>query len=160
MNNGFEYTCKRMYFYIMINNPSHVDLWIQLSRAQSLILRKVEDALKAAKLPNLSWYDVLLEVERSDPDGLRPFELEEKMLLPQYGVSRLVDRISKAGLISIQPYSEDGRGKRLAITLAGREMRRKMWAVYGPTLETAIKGKLTKSQIHDAQQIMAKLTLQ
>lgn len=133
-------------------------LWIDLARSHSMILRKVEAALKSEGLPNLSWYDVLLEVERGGPEGLRPFELEERMLLPQYSVSRLVERIGKAGFIEIKPFSQDGRGKRILITMAGQKVRRDMWKVYGPALEKIIGKNLTKKEIQDAHTILGKLS--
>jgi hypothetical protein len=36
----------------------------------------VDKALKAARLPPLAWYDVLLELRRNDRIGLRPIEIE------------------------------------------------------------------------------------
>ena len=142
----------------MQNKPDKsADVWIQLARAHSQILRSTEAALKSSNLPGLSWYDVLLEVERSGRNGLRPFELEERMLLPQYGVSRLVDRIEKSGLISVEPYDQDGRGKRLTITKSGKKMRQEMWTIYGPALKTAISGKLRLAEVQDLRHILIKL---
>ena len=50
-------------------------------------IEAVEARLKAADLPPLGWYDVLLELEKAGEAGLRPFELQARLLLPQYGVS-------------------------------------------------------------------------
>lgn len=140
------------------NEQNSVDLWVRLARAHNKILDAVNKALKASELPDLSWYDVLLEVERSGREGLRPFELEERMLLPQYSVSRLVDRIAKAGLIAVKPLAEDGRGKQLIITKEGKKVRLKMWRVYGPALKSAISEKLTSAQIKEAQQLLSHIS--
>ena len=62
-------------------------------------MSRVESALKAAGLPPLAWYEVLVELERAGGCGLRPFALEEALLLPQYGLSRLLARMEAAGLV-------------------------------------------------------------
>ena len=145
-------------FFDMQNEPEKsVNVWIQLARAHSQILRSTEAALKNANLPSLSWYDVLLEVERSGEEGLRPFELEERMLLPQYGVSRLVDRIAKAGLISVEPFDQDGRGKRLTITKSGKKIRQDMWTIYGPALRATISEKLSPAEMSNLCYVLEKL---
>lgn len=122
-----------------------VRAWARLTKAQQLVLRQIERSLKDAGLPPLSWYDVLLEVERNDA-GLRPFELERAMLLPQYNLSRLIDRIENAGYVERLTCEEDGRGQLIAITAAGRAIRRKMWPVYARAVEDAVGRHLSTAQ--------------
>ena len=147
-----------VFFYMNENQQNSADLWVRLARAHNKVLDTVNNALKVSGLPDLSWYDVLLEIERSGHEGLRPFELEARMLLPQYSVSRLVDRLSKAGLIIIKPLAEDGRGRRLILTKEGKKMRLRMWKVYGPALQSAISEKLTSSQIKEAQKLLSRIS--
>ena len=131
----------------MSSKPSEtlVRAWARLTKAQQLVLRTIESTLKGAGLPPLAWYDVLLEVERSG-SGLRPFELERAMLLPQYNLSRLIDRIERAGYVERLACPEDGRGQLIAITEAGRAIRRKMWPVYLRAVEVALGTHLSTSQ--------------
>ena len=84
-----------------------VTAWARLVRISQAVLSKVEADLKAADLPPLSWYDALLELERARPDGLRPYQLQERMLLAQYNMSRLTDRLAKAGYIEREDCSDD-----------------------------------------------------
>src|SRR5215471_13976414 len=116
----------------MTEKPSEIVVraWARLMKAQQLALGIIEQDLKAAGLPPLVWYDVLLEVERAGGEGLRPFELERAMLLAQYNLSRLIDRMVAAGLVERRPCDDDGRGHKVAVTDAGRAMRRRMWPVY------------------------------
>ena len=64
--------------------------------------------LKSAGLPALEWYDVLLEIERAGP--LRPRDLQSRLLLAQSNLSRLLDRMERAGLIARGDCEQDGRG--------------------------------------------------
>ena len=78
---------------------SAVRAWARLMRAHQAALGHVEGALKAAGLPPLAWYDVLAELERAGDCGQRPFALERDLMLPQYGLSRLLARMEEAGLV-------------------------------------------------------------
>lgn len=132
----------------MSENPSKtvIRAWARLMKAQQLALASIEQSLKAAGLPPLGWYDVLLEVERAGANGLRPFELERAMLLAQYNLSRLVDRIERAGYVERRACDEDGRGQLIAITDAGKAMRRKMWPVYARAIEAAMGRHLSAKE--------------
>jgi len=132
----------------MSDKPAEATIraWARLMKAQHRALGSVESALKAAGLPPLAWYDVLLETERAGKDGLRPFELERAMLLAQYNLSRLVDRIEAAGYVERRPCVDDGRGHLIAITDAGRAVRRRMWPVYARAIEAAVGQRLSGRQ--------------
>lgn len=123
-----------------------VRVWARLTKAQQRALDSIERALKAAKLPPLAWYDVLLELDRAG-GSLRPFELEREMLLAQYNLSRLIDRMEEAGYVERRVLKEDRRGQVIVITAAGKTLRRRMWSVYGPEIQAAIGDHLSAKQI-------------
>lgn len=112
--------------------------WARLMKAQQLALGAIEKALKTAELPPLAWYDVLLELERAGEPGLRPFELERAMLLAQYNLSRLLDRMEGAGYIERRACEDDGRGQLVTITDPGKRMRAKMWPVYARAIDETV----------------------
>lgn len=132
----------------MTPDPTKITIraWTRLLKAQNLALSKVETALKQANLPPLSWYDALLELERGPENGLRPKELEEKLLLPQYGMSRLLDRLEKAGYVARNPVPEDGRAQCVTLTAEGRDIRSKMWPVYSKAIEDTIGQPLSDEE--------------
>jgi DNA-binding MarR family transcriptional regulator len=130
--------------------------WIQLMRSHGAAMTRIETALAAQDLPPLSWYDILWELERAGPDGLRQYELEPALLLRQYSVSRLVERMQKQGLLLRKRAAGDGRGKRLTLTPEGAALRRRMWQVYGPLLQEMIGTRLNAEQ---RQQLCNLLTL-
>jgi DNA-binding MarR family transcriptional regulator len=127
-------------------DDSVIRAWARLTRAQQRAQDAIEGALKMAGLPPLAWYDVLLETERAGKQGLRPFELERAMLLAQYNLSRLLDRIEATGYVERQPCEEDARGHRVVITDAGRAVRRRMWPVYARAIEAAVGRHLSIRQ--------------
>ena len=131
--------------------------WARLMKAQRSALGGVEHALKSAGLPPLGWYDALLELERAGAQGLRPFELERAMLLEQYNLSRLVDRIEKAGYVERRACEDDGRGHVLVITPAGKAMRRRMWPVYAAAIQDAFGRHLSEQQAKSLDALLGAL---
>ncbi|MFD2206129.1 MarR family winged helix-turn-helix transcriptional regulator [Kiloniella antarctica] len=145
----------------MTHKPTRetVQVWSRIFRIQKEALAYTEKALKAAKLPQLSWYDVLLELNHSDDIGLRPFELERALLLPQYGLSRLLDRIEKAKYLKRIPCEEDGRGQRLVITEEGRAILLSMWPIYAKAIQDILGSGLHPSEIEILSELLRKIKL-
>ncbi len=131
--------------------------WVAIVTTSRRLLETVEAALKAAGHPPLAWYDALLEIEKAGPDGLRPFELRELLLLPQYGTSRLLDRMVKAELIERQDCDDDGRGQIVRVSDKGRSVRQAMWPVYAHVLSEEIGAKLTTEDAAQLVRLLSKL---
>lgn len=132
--------------------------WARLLRAQSRLLAAVERELKQAGLPPLGWYDVLLELSRPGIEGLRPVELEKRLLLAQYNLSRLLDRLDKAGLVERRAVADDGRGQLVVITAAGRDLRERMWPPYRDAVRRHFAAELTDQEVETLSRILGKIT--
>ena len=104
--------------------------WRALITAHAVAVEKIERALVEAGLPPLGWYDVLLELRAAPGGRLRMHELARAVVLSRSGLTRLVDRLERAGLLRREPDPQDRRGSFAAITDAGVEMLRRMWPVY------------------------------
>jgi len=133
-------------------------VWTRLMRAQHRVLSHIETALKTANLPPLSWYDVLLGLERANDTGMRPFELEQHLLLPQYSLSRLLDRIAAAGYLKRLPCQHDARGHIIIITGKGKELRQRMWPIYAQAINKSVAEHLTETEAKQLSKLLAKLT--
>ena len=134
-----------------------VTAWARLLRTQQVLLERVEADLKAAGLPPLGWYDVLLELKREESGRLRQFELGEKVLLSKYNLSRLLDRLEDAGLVKRQPCKEDARGADVTITAAGRAVQKKMWPVYQQAIARHFARHLSPREVEHMAELMARL---
>jgi DNA-binding MarR family transcriptional regulator len=131
--------------------------WTRLVRAQQTVLAAVEAELKAAGFPPLAWYDVLLELSRADA-GLRPFALEQALLLAQYNLSRLLDRLEKAGYVARRTCAEDGRGQIVAITPSGRALIKRMWPTYRAAIARHLGAKLSEDEAARLASLLGRLT--
>jgi len=131
--------------------------WAALVRVSQDVLSRVESDLKAAGFPPLAWYDALLELERASDGGLRPYELQDRMLLAQYNISRLVERLVSAGCAERRICEEDGRGRVLAITSRGRDLRRRMWPAYRAAIASHFAERLDAGDAAGLSRILRKL---
>lgn len=131
--------------------------WLRLLHARQSAFARVEAALKAAGLPPLSWYDALLELEHAGDDGLRPQQLEKELMLPQYSLSRLIDRIEGEGYVTRQAFSGDRRGQLIVITETGKALRRRMWPVYAEAIGEAFGRRLSDEDAAALDHLLAKV---
>lgn len=120
-----------------------IAVWTELIRASERALSQIEAALSDAELPTLIWYDALLEIEKAGPGGIRPYALKERLLMPQYGTSRLLGRITRAGYICRVTCDGDGRGHVVQITDAGKAVRKRMWPIYQQCLVDIFEGQIS-----------------
>jgi DNA-binding MarR family transcriptional regulator len=134
-----------------------VRAWTRLVRAQRMLTDLVDLRLKAATLPPVAWYPTLHELDRASDAGLRLFEIEQATGEAQYSVSRMVDRIEKAGLVRRAPCEDDRRGWRILITPEGRAARAAMWDVYARVLEENFVDRLSGKQIRALDEILGDL---
>ncbi len=136
---------------------SAVRAWSRLVRAHQAAMSHVEGALKAADLPPVAWYDVLVELDRTGPCGVRPFTLEEALQLPQYGLSRLLARLEAAGLVLRGTCPSDGRGQVVVMTDAGREMMQRMAPVHAAALQQAVGARLSADEADGLAHLLGRL---
>lgn len=138
-------------------SPEAVAAWVALHRSATRLQAAVEVALKTAGLPPLSWYDLLHALAGAGRDGLRPYQLQERLLLAQYNVSRLLTRLEREGLVERLPHRDDGRGQVVRITRAGLGLRRRMWSVYGRVIADSFAGRYTHADFEALQHLMARV---
>ena len=134
-----------------------VHAWTRLNRAQRFLLDRIEDELKRAGLPPLVWYDALLELWRAKDHRLRQVDLEERMLFPQYSISRLVDRLQEEGLVRRERSSEDARAYWVMPTQAGLALRERMWPVYADAIARHVGDRLSESEAGLLARLLARL---
>jgi len=94
-------------------------VWRDFLRAHAAVTRALEDELADEKVLPLTWYDVLVQLVEAPGRRLRMTELADRVLLSRSGLTRLVDRLVKAGLVERQPCPDDARGTYTVLTAAG-----------------------------------------
>jgi DNA-binding MarR family transcriptional regulator len=91
-------------------------------RAHAALTRELDAQLaREHKLP-LSSYEVLLFLADAPGGRMRMAELAESVLLSRSGLTRLVDRLEREGLLKRKPCESDARGFFAEITPKGRRL--------------------------------------
>jgi len=131
--------------------------WALLLSAQARLVDAIEADLARADLPPLAWYDLLWELEKAAGGRLRMHQLAHRIVLSRSNLSRLADRLEGAGLIAREDCPEDGRGYRLAVTRAGRAMRKRMWPVYAAAIERLFAKHVTLEEAHSIAEALGRV---
>ncbi len=141
------------------NKPSTTAIaaWRALLRTGPGVLAVVEADLKSAGFPALAWYDALVELRAAGSEGLRPGDLERRLQLAQYTVSRLVDRLERAGLVDRRPCPEDARSSLLTATPMGVDLLARMWPAYAAAIHSRLGARLTDAEAAELARLLGKL---
>jgi DNA-binding MarR family transcriptional regulator len=103
---------------------SELNAWRSFLTAHARVLRSLEAELLADQRLSLVSYDVLVQLAEAPGRRLRMAELADRVLLSRSGVTRLVDRLERAGLVARQRVAADGRGVIAELTGPGLERLR------------------------------------
>ena len=96
--------------------------WRGLLRIHAGLVRALDAELEAAHALPLTSYDVLIYLADAPGRRLRMAELADSVLLSRSGVTRLVDRLEREGLLARDTCSSDGRGTFAVLTDKGEEL--------------------------------------
>ena len=125
---------------------THLAAWRAVLHAHTSVVAQAEDALAAAELPPLAWYDVLWAIRRAPARRLRMAELAASLTISRGGLTKLADRLENAGLIRREPTDNDGRGLYAVLTAEGNTLLRRMWPVYSRALCEIFVSTITKDE--------------
>ena len=117
---------------------THLGAWRAILNAHTSVVAHAEDALAAAGLPPLAWYDVLWAIRGAPGRRIRMAELASRLTISRGGLTKLADRLENAGLIRREPADDDRRGLYAVLTAEGNTLLRRMWPVYARALRETI----------------------
>jgi DNA-binding MarR family transcriptional regulator len=109
--------------------------WRGFLRAHAALVRDLDAELQSAHGLSLSSYEVLLLLAGARERSLRMSELAKATLITLGGVTRLVDRLEREGLVTRERCASDARGILAVLTAAGLERLREA----GPTHRAGIR---------------------
>lgn len=123
-----------------------VAAWRSVLLARHRVVAAIEGDLADAGLVPLSWYDVLLELNAAPDTCLRMRDLGSRVVLSRSRVSRLVDDLESAGLVTRRPDPHDGRATLACLTPDGRMEFRRAAKVYLRGIEAHFTSHLSSEE--------------
>jgi DNA-binding MarR family transcriptional regulator len=95
--------------------------WRGLLRAHACLAKRLDAELEQAHGLPMTSYEVLYHLEEATGGRMRMCELAEQAQLSRSGLTRLVDRLEREGLLERCSCDHDARGSYACLTPAGRE---------------------------------------
>jgi DNA-binding MarR family transcriptional regulator len=102
--------------------PAELGAWRGFLRAHSVLVKALDAELQAAHGLPLSSYEVLITLRAAPDKRLRMAELADRVILSRSGMTRLVDRLEREGLLERDRCSSDARGFFAVLTPKGEEL--------------------------------------
>jgi DNA-binding MarR family transcriptional regulator len=94
--------------------------WVGFLRSHATLVRELDATLTEAHGLPLSSFEVLLRLSR-EPEGMqRMSDLADAVWLSRSGITRLIDRLERDGLVERRACPSDARGSFAALTPTGR----------------------------------------
>jgi DNA-binding MarR family transcriptional regulator len=120
--------------------------WQALLHAHDKLIRTLDGELRREHGISLGEYDVLLRLARA-PSGLRMTELAQRVLMSPSGLTRMVDRLVAARLVSRERVEGDARLMLGRLTQSGRSLLRATARTHLRGIRKHFTGKLTEGQL-------------
>jgi len=133
---------------------SHGEAWGALTRTHAAITGRLQEALTSAEFPPLPWYEVLATLAEAPEERLKMGDLAEALVITRGGLTKLVDRLIKAGLLERTFCETDRRVSYATLMPAGRDLLDEMRPVVVAELEVAFSANLSLAQAKELRQTL------
>jgi len=134
-----------------------LDAWRALLVTHAALVAKLDHELEQERDLPLAWYEVLLHLNEAPNSALRMGDLAQRALLTPSGLTRLVDRMQGAGLVSRESCGTDRRGAWAVLTPAGRKRLKEAAPVHVRGVERYFARHLTKDEAKALSGVLGKM---
>ena len=132
-------------------------VWFNLIRAHRNLYPKIEKKLRKYNIDNPVWHEILFEIEKAGKIGIRAKELQKKLYMSQFNLSRHITRLEKRGFIKRLPDAEDNRAHFLVITSEGVVVNEDMWPVYFEAIQAELGHLYNREESFELFKTLTKL---
>jgi DNA-binding MarR family transcriptional regulator len=132
----------------------HREAWIALTQTHAAVTGRLQEALTAAELPPLPWFEVLATLDRAPEQRLKMGELAEALVITRGGLTKLVDRLIKAGLLERTFCETDRRVSYATLLPAGVDLLGEMRPIVRAELASAFSARLSVEQADQLREML------
>ena len=143
----------------MVRRAGEVRLmaWWQLMAAHARLVQRVGDDLAVETGLPLGSYNVLRLLQEAPGCRLRLGELARAVLLTRCGVSRLANRLERAGLLRREGHARDRRGSCAVLTDQGRDEWRRARAVFERAVTKQFGSYLSDTEAETLKTVLGRI---
>jgi DNA-binding MarR family transcriptional regulator len=139
-----------------MGNP-HGEAWGTLTRTHAAITERLQAALAQGDFPPLPWYEVLATLSEAPEQRLKMGELAERLVITRGGLTKLVDRLVRAGLLERTFCETDRRVSYATVTPSGAELLEEMRPVVIEELKVAFAAKLSVAEANELRETLERV---
>jgi DNA-binding MarR family transcriptional regulator len=138
-------------------NTPHGEAWGALSRTHAAVSQRLQEALAQGDFPPLPWYEVLATVAEAPDRRMRMGDLAEALVITRGGLTKLVDRLVKAGLLERTFCESDRRVSYATLLPAGENVLAEMRLVIVGELEVAFSANISTRQAEQLREMLERV---
>jgi DNA-binding MarR family transcriptional regulator len=133
--------------------------WWKLMAAYALLVQRVGRDLAAATSLPLGSYNVLCLLHEAPGGRLRLSELARAVHLTRSGVTRLANRLERAGVLRREGDAQDRRGSCAALTDRGRDELRQARAVFERVVAEQFGSRLSDAEAEMLNAVLGRIVI-
>jgi DNA-binding MarR family transcriptional regulator len=138
-------------------SSAELTAWRTFLRAHAQVTRRLEADLLSEHDLSLPTYDVLVQLSEARDRRLRMTELAERVLLSRSGLTRLVDRLERDGLVHRQACPSDARGTHAVLSDAGLDRLRSAWPTHLRGVSDYVTSRLDAGELATLAELLGRL---
>jgi DNA-binding MarR family transcriptional regulator len=123
--------------------------WQALLHAHQHVTRTLDAELRSQHGISLADYDVLLRLARAPDRTLRMTDLAERVMMSPSGVTRVVDRLVRSGMVRRDRVEDDARVMMARLTNQGHHVLRRAAKSHLRGIREHFTGKLSQAQLRN-----------
>jgi DNA-binding MarR family transcriptional regulator len=140
-----------------LEDSDRLSAWITLLQTHAAVVDALERKLERERGVPLAWYEVLSRLVVA-PDGrLRMLDLAGLIMLSKSGVTRLVDRMEEAGMVTRAACASDRRVTYAVITAKGRETFERTMPVFIQGVDEYFSSHLSDADVLEIRASLRKV---
>jgi DNA-binding MarR family transcriptional regulator len=129
-----------------LGRTPHGNAWRAIAQTHAAVSGRLQEALAQGDFPPLPWYEVLATVAETPEQQMRMGDLAEALVISRGGLTKLIDRLVKAGLLERTFCETDRRVSYASLLPAGTELLDEMSPVIAGELDAAFVAKLSAAE--------------
>jgi DNA-binding GntR family transcriptional regulator len=123
-------------------DPVRLSAWRAVASVREAVNDELTARMRAAVGIPVEWYETLLHLKEAADGRLRQTELEERATVGSSGLSRMLARMEREGLITRSPSVEDKRALEVQLSPAGMETVIRAAPIYMDSVQSVLGSRL------------------
>jgi DNA-binding MarR family transcriptional regulator len=136
-----------------------LESWVFFLRAHAAITRELSADLQREHGLTLNDYEVLLHLSHAEEGRLRRVDLAERVVLTASGITRLLEGLERAGLVSKETCASDARVSYAKLTPAGTAKLRDAAVTHLRGIDELFVARYSASELVTLADLLSRLPL-